>query len=182
MAAFLLRLAPQLGLASLVVIVALGLTLMAQSHRIATLRGKLAIEMGQHETDLANVRAAQAKANADHLAEIDRLQSTYRSMKDEADRQTDRLADDFTARVLRFPAGTTAPGRADHAAVPGARTPEGPDGSGRDSILLARDDALICAKNTARLSAAHNWATGLAAQNCQFSLPPALHHSLHRGA
>lgn len=165
MSALLSRLAPQLGLASLLVIAVLGLTLKAQSDRIATLRGKLAIETAQHETDLADVRAAQAKANADHLAEIDRLQSTYRSMKDEADRQTDRLAGDFTARVLRLPAHTTAPDRADHTAVPGTRAPQGTDGSGRDSILLARDDALICARNTARLSAAHGWAMGLAEEN-----------------
>ncbi len=159
----LLRLAPHLGLAGLLVITSLAGALKVQSGRIATLQGKLAIETALHEGALANIRAAQAKAQADHLAAIARLTSTYRSMKDDADRQTDRLAGDFAARVLRLPAAPADRHRADASAVPGSDAAPGADGSGRDSVLLARGDALICATNTARLTAAHDWAADLAA-------------------
>ena len=68
MPALLQRLAPHLGLAGLLVIAALGVALKVQGGRIATLRDKLAIETALHATAMANFRAAQAKAMADHLA------------------------------------------------------------------------------------------------------------------
>jgi hypothetical protein len=161
MSALLLRFAPQLGIGALIIILGLGAALGISRAQLDHVRRDLTIEQALHATDVANFKAAQAKADADWQAEIARVQADNRRKNDEADRQTAAARSDYLARVMRLPAATD-PGLSFAGALPGADFSQGPDGPGGDTILLARSDVLICATNTARLGAAHDWAAGFA--------------------
>lgn len=158
------RLAPPAALAALLAMGLLtGRIVLLTGQRDAA-RAQLGEARALHETDLARLRAAQALARAGQLAEIAALKDDLRRRKDETDRRSDRLHADYRDHVLRIaPAGAGAD-PAGAAAMPGAGAAGGADRSGADTLLLARDDALICAQNTARLQAAHDWALGLAAE------------------
>jgi hypothetical protein len=164
MRATLLRIAPHLGIAALLAIGALCAALAIVNGRLADSRTALQLEQALHETDNANFRATQALANSMWQAELGRLQTSYTRLKDEADRQSDRMRTDYSARVMRIPAFTARAdqGAAGAAALPGTGGAPGIDGPGGDTVLLARSDALICAANTGRLQAGHDWALGLA--------------------
>lgn len=155
-------LAPQLGRAALLVITLLGLALSVQTTRLASARRALSLEQALHQTDIANMRAAQAIADADWQAETARMRATNGRLKDETDRAADAVRTQYLDRVLHIPAATADPGAPADAALPGTDSAKSADRSGRDTILLARGDALICATNTARLLAAHDWALQIA--------------------
>jgi hypothetical protein len=158
------RLAPQLRSAALLAIALLGLALSVQTARLGSARRALALEQALHQTDIANMRAAQAVANADWQAETARIRATNGRLKDETDRAADAVRTQYLDRVLHLPDATADPGAATNAALSGTDAAEGADRSSRDAILLARSDALICATNTARLEAAHDWAMQIAAE------------------
>jgi len=163
MLALMLRFLPHLSIAALLALAGLGLALKVQTARLDNVRRDLAIERALHETDLANVRAAQAKANADWQAEIARISQENRRLNDEADHKAATGSAVFADRVMRLPTAAADPDLSRASAMSGADAPSGADRSGGDAILLARADALICAANTARLDAAHDWAKALAA-------------------
>lgn len=133
------------GLAGLAILLAI------QSGRLARAQSALRLEQALHATDIANFKAAQAMADARHLAAIDQLKTGFRRMQDEADHTSAELRTDYDARVLRIPAAPADPRGAERAALPGAGAAARADRSGGDTILLARADALICAANIARL-------------------------------
>lgn len=162
MGTLLVRFVPHLGSAALLVIAALCAALALTRDTLADVRKDLRIEQALHQTDIATFKAAQARAKADHLAEIDRLRTENRRQTDEADRRAVAARSDYAARVLRLPAAPGDPGLSRAADMPDAGVPQSPDRSGGDTILLTRADALICAANTARLEAAHEWAIALA--------------------
>ncbi len=162
MATLLARFAPHLGIAALALIAGLGLQNRLLTSQRDSARAQLAQERAVHEADLASIRATQALVNARHLADITAMKTDYRRRQDDANRQTDSLRAAYHNRVLRItPARADPAGRA-ALAMPGARPAQSPDRSSGDTLLLARSDALICATNTARLEAAHEWAKGLA--------------------
>lgn len=163
MPALLARLLPWLGIATLLALAGLGLALKLQSGRLDRARQALATERALHQADLANVRAAQAKADADWQAEIARVRHDNRRLNDEADRKAAIAGTDYMDRVLRIPAAAPDSRLSGTAPVPGADGAPGTDRSGGDTLLLARSDALICATNIARLQAAHDWALTLTA-------------------
>jgi hypothetical protein len=162
MPALLLRFAPHLGLAALLALAGLALALRVQSGRLGDASEALALEKALHETSIANFRAAQARADADWQAEIARRAAHSRRQKDDADQQADAARTLYLDRVLRLPAAAADPGPATATGLPGTGAAASPDRSGRDAVLLARSDALICAANTARLIAAHGWALDVA--------------------
>jgi hypothetical protein len=162
MPALMLRFLPHLGIATLLAFAGLGLALKLQTGRLDGVRRDLTIERALHETDLANVRAAQAKANADWQAEIARTSQENRRLNDEADHKAATGSTVFADRVMRLPTAAADPDLSRASDMPGADAAPGADRSGGDAILLARADALICAANTARLDAAHDWAKALA--------------------
>jgi hypothetical protein len=157
----LLRFAPQLGLASLIVIAMLGAALKIQATRLDKAKAALAASTAAHARDIATVRAAQDRANADWQAQLGRLAATQRRQKDDTDRKADTATILYRDRVLRLPGHATAEGIAARSGLPGAGLPPRADGPGADTLILARADALICAENSARLAAAHDWAKGL---------------------
>lgn len=157
------RFLPHAGVAALLGIAALGLALKVQTGRLDDARQALATEQALHQRDLADVKAAQAKVQADWQAEIARLAQRNRRLSDDTDRKTDHARALYVDRVLRLPAAAADPAAAGAAPLPGAGPAADADRSGRDSVLLARSDALICAANTARLQAAHDWARSVEA-------------------
>ena len=172
MGALVTRFVPHLGSAALLVITALCAALALTRGKLADVRKDLRIEQALHQTDIATFKAAQAKAEARHLAEIDRLRTENRRQTDEADRRAATARSDYAARVLRIPAAQGDPGLSCAAHLPSTGVPQSADGSGGDTILLTRADALICAANTARLEAAHGWAIGLARRASAKALSP----------
>jgi len=160
MTGLLIRCAGPLGVATLFVMAGLSAALALTRGRLADARTDLRLEQARHETDIATFKTAQAKAEAAWQAEITRVQTENRRLNDEADRKAESARADYAARVLQLP--TADSGLSGRDALPGAGSPPRRDGPGDDSILLARADAMICADNTARLQAAHDWALGLA--------------------
>jgi len=162
MARLLARFTPHLGIAALALIAGLGV----QNRLIASQRDSARAELGQahtsHEADLASIRAAQALVNTRHLADITAMKLAYRRRQNDADRQTDSLRAAYHNRVLRIAPARAGPADRAAIAMPGAQPAASPHRPGGDTLLLARSDALICATNTARLQAAHEWAKGLA--------------------
>mgnify|MGYP001065364282 CR=1 FL=1 len=165
MSGLLTRLLPHLGVGALLGLAMLGLALKVQTGRLGDARRALATEQALRQRDRAEVKAAQAKAQADWQAELARIAEHNRRLSNDADRKTDHSRAVYSARVLRLPAAPTDPAAAGTAPLPRAHPAARPDGSGGDSLLLARSDALICADNTARLQAAHDWARGIEAAN-----------------
>lgn len=164
MSPLLLRAMPFIGGAGALTIAGLGMVLALTRGELAGALKDLAVEKAVHETDIANFRAAQALANAMRLAELDQLKSTYRSIRDEADRHSASMLDGYHSLVMRLPAAPAGTDRGDAgggAALPHTGLSEGADRPGGDSVVLARADADICAVNTGRLEAAHAWAARL---------------------
>ena len=164
MTGLLTRLAGPLGITALIMMAGLAAALALTRGRLADARTELRMEKALHETDIANFKAAQASADAIWQTEVTRIQTENRRLNDEADRRADAGRADYAARVMRLPAAAADAGLSGDTALPGAGSAPSLDGPGGDSILLARADALICADNTARLQAAHEWALGLAGQ------------------
>lgn len=156
------RLAPHLGIAALALIAGLGVHNRLLTGQRNAARTELSQTRGNHEADLARIRAAQALVNARHLADITAMQTKYRRRQDEADRQTDSLRAAYHDRVLRIASARADPAGRAAIAMPGAGPATRANRYGGDTLLLARSDALICATNTARLEAAHEWAKELA--------------------
>jgi|GEM_PF-2050896 len=163
MPALLLRFVPHLGLAALVALAGVTVALKVQTTRLHKAQTSLAAEASAHAADIAHFKAAQHRADADWRAQVERMTADFRRQKDDADRQADATLAVYRDRVLRLPAASDTARATTPAGLPGAGTAEGAYRSGDASILLARADALICAKNSARLMAAHEWAIATAA-------------------
>lgn len=136
--------------------VALALSL-AWGARVDRLR---AMHKAALETTIASYEAAQAKAQSDFDAKIAAMQAENRRLNDDADRKAADATIVYRDRVVRLPSApaSCAAGSAD---MPAADIPQSNNGPGRDSVILERADALICATNTARLEVAREWALGM---------------------
>jgi hypothetical protein len=101
------------------------------------------------------------------IAANERFTKAAKEIAHEADSKDTDLRIVYRDRVMRIPAARgQCPAAQD-------RTAEVADGPRGDSIVLARPDALICATNTSRLLAAHDWALGI--ENLQESELPAIY-------
>ncbi len=158
MGALLARLTPPLGIGALLAIAGLSAALMLSRARLDSARQALTAERALRAADAAAFEAAQARADASWRAEVARIQNRNRRLNDDADRKVDAARADYATRVLRLPPAPADPGPSGGGALPGAELPARADRSGGAPILLDRADALICAANTARLEAAHEWA------------------------
>lgn len=136
--------------------VALALSL-AWGARVDSLRAQHKAAL---ETTIARYEAAQAKAQSDFDAKIAAMQAENRRLNDDADRKAADATIVYRDRVVRLPAAP-ASCVAGSAGVPAGDVPQSNNGPGRDSVILERADALICATNTARLEAVREWALGM---------------------
>ena len=160
------RALPYIGGAAALTIAGLVAALLWTRGELAEARKDLIVEQAVHQTDIANFRATQALANSLWLEQLEQLNGRYRSIKDETDRQTDRVLSDYRSLVGLLPSAGAAgadPGRGAEGSMPSTGLAAGASGPGGDTVLLARADAEICAINTGRLETAHDWGLKLGA-------------------
>ena len=133
----------------------------ARSERDAAIAGRAADRaayVAAQETARSNALAAAAKKDAENVKKADDADARY------AD-----LSAQYRTIGLRYAAAQSAAGRANlPATAEGTESANGPSGPAvvpSGDILIPQADALICADNTARLQAAHEWAVSLNESN-----------------
>jgi hypothetical protein len=141
------------------------LLLIVQTFRLQNAASELEAERLGRASDRSEYQRAQAQATASALSEKMKKEAEYAAKADDADTRYADLSGQYRATVLRYQAAQRAASGND---LPeSAGTAEGSDRSGGGAvvsvgdILIPQADALICAENTARLQAAHEWVTGL---------------------
>lgn len=128
--------------------------------------GLLKTEKAAHAADIKSYKDAQVTAQAKVDADRVLLLKQSKDKANAADKNYGNLLATYRANLLRFQASQGI-GKGPGSAPDGNATP-GVDGPGASSLIpqgatiaITTDDAGICATNTARLSAAHDWALQL---------------------
>lgn len=144
----------QIGLIVLVVSLEFGsLTACNHEHNL------LIKERLVHKQDISNFKNAQAVADANAQAIRLTLQKESKANADQADAKYSSLLSEYRANLLRYKADQSGPKQSSDHQLP---APEGGNGPGTGAeISITLDDAQVCAVNTARLQAVHDWAVGL---------------------
>lgn len=145
---------------SLYAIIALGLAVAGLSTALKLSEYKYDREVAQHARDISEYKAAQAEANS--LAIQTKQQDDEQHAKDlkDADAKYADLRAKYTISLHNYASAQTNSGvqRSDTTSVKDSTT-ESVDGpSASTNVSITEDDANICAINTARLQAAHDWA------------------------
>lgn len=122
-------------------------------------------EQAAHETTKRDYAQAQKDAQAAFDAKYAALLTQNRRLNDAADKKVADTTIVYRDRVIRLPtaAATCYP---DSAEMSATGVPKSPDRSRAeaelsDRVVIPRDDALICADNTARLEAVREWSLGM---------------------
>lgn len=133
----------------------------ARAERDAAIAGRKA--------DRASYVAAQEAARSFALADAAKKDAENVRKADAADARYADLSAQYRAISLRYSAAQSAAGHANmpaaSQAAESADRSSGPTVLPSGSILIPQTDALICADNTARLQAAHEWALSLNESN-----------------
>ena len=133
-------------------------------HEWQTVASDLHVEKMAHAADIKAFKDAQAEADARAKQIADALTKESKAKAHEADRNYKSLYAQYRANLVRYqalqraahgPGGDQASGAA-----------QGTNGSGKGSVvpaptgplIITGQDAQICAENTAKLQAAHDWA------------------------
>lgn len=120
-------------------------------------------ERAAHAADIASFKKAQADADTKAQTERAVLLKESKANAAQADANYTTLLSSYHASIMRYKAPQgTARGRSDNQ----LSTTQGGDGSSTSTELpstltISGDDAQICAVNTARLQAVHDWAVSL---------------------
>lgn len=126
----------------------------AQSARDAAIAGRA--------VDRAAYAHAQETARTNALAAAAKKDAENEKKADDADTRYADLSARYRAASLRYAAAQSPAGRADLSETPKiAESVDGPREPAvipAGNIIIPQEDALICADNTARLQAAHEWA------------------------
>lgn len=129
----------------------------------------LADERIAHAKEVATFVQAQKDANENAQRTKARLEKEAKDNAQKAEAQYSDLLGQYRANLLRYqqatrsgPSGPTY-NRVDPAGLPLGTSPSTPvpSGPGEGSLIISFADADICAVNTARLQAAHDWAKNL---------------------
>lgn len=119
-----------------------------------------------HAQDIANFKTAQTLAN--QMAEVQRTQLIQESKVNaaKADASYATLLTQYRASLVRYRANIGSGSQANHNQLSTPQGGNGPSTSPQllESITISLPDADICAVNTARLQAVHDWATSLPVQ------------------
>jgi hypothetical protein len=116
-------------------------------------------EQATHKQDVANFKRAQAEADALAKTQANSLKREAQHNANEADAKYASLLAQYRASLVRYQANQGGTKQADSNQLPATESGNGPGGSSFISITLG--DAQICAVNTARLQAVHDWAANL---------------------
>lgn len=143
----------------------LGIFAMVQTFRHQSAVAELETERLGRASDRKDYQRAQAEATANALSDKMKKEAEYAAKADEADARYTDLSGQYRAAVLRYQAAQRAAGGTDLPRAPDATQGADEPGGGAvipaGDILIPQADALICAENTARLQAAHDWALSL---------------------
>lgn len=122
---------------------------------------QLIAEQVSHKNDNATFKNAQADANAKAQQIKQTLQKESKANADQADARYATLLVQYRSNLLRYQANQSITSGPYNYQLPTAESSNGP-GSGSDlpsnTIHITLDDAGVCAINTARLQAVHDWA------------------------
>jgi hypothetical protein len=125
--------------------------------------GLLAREKASHVKDINDFKTAQVLATAQANAEKSVLQKESKANADQADAKYTGLLAQYRANLLRYSASQSGTSTTHYSQLPTTQSGNGPS-TGTDvststsTIQITIDDAQICAVNTARLQAVHDWA------------------------
>lgn len=126
-------------------------------------RDALKQETAAHIKDITDFKTAQADANA-KAVEI-QATLTKRSKDDatKADANYSDLLTQYRTNLLRYRANQGVAGKASNNQLSATQSGNGPGASTELSkwLTISQEDAGVCAVNTARLQAVHDWAVSL---------------------
>lgn len=126
-------------------------------------QGQLKTEKAAHQLDVTTFKNAQAEANKKADAERDRLNKESKASATKADANYSDLLVKYRANLVRYQANQNSGSQSYSYQLPTAPSSDGP-GASTDlppGVRISIDDANVCAINTARLTAVHDWAIGL---------------------
>lgn len=120
-------------------------------------------EKASHTLDIKNFKDAQAKADADAKAMAQALIKESKANAREADANYTILLSKYNASLLRYHTSQSHSSQANSYQPPSPQGGDRPSGGPQlsEAITITLDDAQICAVNTARLQAVHDWAVAL---------------------
>lgn len=124
----------------------------------------LVAEKAAHQLDNSLFKQAQKLADKNAQAEKDRLIKEAHANAAQADAKYSTLLSSYHTNLLRYRANQSDAHQTEYHQLP---TPQGGDGPSAGaqlpstSIVISIDDAQVCAVNTARLMAVHDWAVTL---------------------
>jgi hypothetical protein len=124
----------------------------------------LVTEKAAHIQTIKTFKDAQEEANRKAKETKERLEKEAKANAEQADAHYATLLDKYHANLLRFKANQSASLGAGGGAYPATQGGNGPSGSpelSEEQIIISLADAKICAVNTARLEAVHDWAIKL---------------------
>lgn len=146
------------------IIVVLAVASMFSYHEWQTVAVDLHTEKLAHAADIKAFKDSQAEADARAKKLAETLTQQSKAKAHEADRNYKSLYAQYRANLVRYQALQ----RAAHGSGTGqaSGTAQGSNGSGQGSVvpaptgplIITGQDAQICAENTAKLQAAHDWA------------------------
>jgi len=141
------------------------LALAIQTFRLSATQGALQAEKSGRRADATSYAQAQAEAAQIALSDKMKKEAEYAAKAEQADARADDFGKRYHAAVLRYQDAQRAGRAADlPGTAQGTESVDGPGGSPvipLGNILIPEADAFVCATNTARLQAAHEWALSL---------------------
>jgi hypothetical protein len=125
-----------------------------------SIKGDLVKEKAAHAADTKTFKAAQAQADKNAQAQKTKLETEGKQKADDADKNYSSLLSKYNASLMRYKQANQ--GSAGTSGYSQLQSPQSGDGPGQSPFVsIPVDDAGICAENTARLQAVHDWATHL---------------------
>lgn len=124
---------------------------------------ELSVEKTAHASDLAAFKQAQKDADAMAKQIRDNLLKEAQAHAALADKNYSNLLSEYRSRLMRYQADQRRTKQTDDNQLSSPKGVNGP-GAGTHvppSLTITMNDAEICAVNTARLQAAHEWANSL---------------------
>lgn len=142
--------------------VLLVLTQLGTAYGWYSTHNQLLKEKAAHQLDISKFKDAQKAADDKAQAEKSILQKESKANADQADASYATLYSQYRSVLLRYnQARSSATEQSDNHQLPPAQGGNGPSASTQvpaGSITITLDDANVCAINTARLQAVHDWA------------------------
>jgi hypothetical protein len=117
-------------------------------------------ERASHQLDITNFKNAQKAADTKEQTIKTQLQTESKAAKNEADTSYGALLKQYDASLLRYATHPSGPVQPSNNQLPATQGSNGPSQSANlpATLTITGDDGQVCADNTARLQASHDWA------------------------